>query len=71
MSESEEESAASTSSDDEVDVDNILAYDKEPEYTEQEIAAGIADIQADEQETAASLKTESHWPPESRVGHTN
>ena len=44
MSESEEEYTAITSSDDELDLEDILAYDKEPEYTEEEIAAGISQI---------------------------
>ena len=73
MSDFEKESTISTSrlSEDEVDLEDILAYDKEPEYTEEEIAAGISDTNVDSEEAAASLETEGHWPPESRVGNTN
>ena len=73
MIDSEEVNAACTSIDNKEDLESILAYHKEPEYTEEEIAAGIADIhvQVDADQAAASLESEGHWPPESRVGNTN
>ncbi len=71
MSVSEEESAISTSSDDEADLDDVLTYDKEPEYTNQEIAAGIADTWVNKEEAVASVESEQQWVPESRLDNTN
>ena len=71
MSDSKKDSTIGTSSDDEVNLGDILSYDKEPEYREDKLAAGISDTRVDREESATLLETKGHWPPESRVGYTN
>ena len=70
MSDSKKDSTVGSSSDDEVNLGNTLVYDKEPEYREEELAAGISYTSVDKEEAAASLETKGHWPAESRVGFT-
>lgn len=44
-------------------MEDILAYDKEPKYTEEELAAGISDTNVDIEEAAASMEMKAISSP--------
>ena len=71
MSDSKKDSAIGTSSVDDLNLGDTLAYDNEPEHRE-ELAAGISRTSVDREEAAASLETKGNWPLQChRVGNTN
>ena len=51
------DSTVGASGDDEVNLGDTLAYDKEPKYIEEEVAAGISYTSVDRKEETASLET--------------
>ena len=74
MSDTESEHSPDGSDDQEYEgLKDVLAYAKEPEYTEAELEARSRHFEAnkDESAAAAALDDVLVWPPVSRVGNTD
>ena len=74
MSDTESEHSPDASDDQEYEgLEDLLAYAKEPEYTEAELGARSRrfEVNEDEAPAAAALDDLLVWPPVSRVGNTD